>query len=63
MEDDPEYFKDALGIERSIPSAETLRQRMDDIGGSRRGEILRTNLSMFTAHGVKPSPLPCGYHR
>ena len=61
MEDDPEYFKNALGIERSIPSAETLRQRMDDIGDSRREGILRTNLSMFTAHGVKPSPLPCGY--
>ena len=29
--DDPEYFKEALGNTRSIPSAETLRQRMDDI--------------------------------
>ncbi len=31
MQDDPEYYKYALGIARSIPSAETLRQRMDDI--------------------------------
>ena len=60
MEDDPEYYKDALGIVRAIPSAETLRQRMDDIGDSKREEILRTNLSLFKAHGVKPSPLPCG---
>ena len=60
MEDDPEYYKDALGIVRSIPSAETLRQRMDDIGDSKREDILRTNLSLFKAHGVKPSPLPCG---
>ena len=60
MEDDPEYFKDALGIVRAIPSAETLRQRMDDIGDSRRDDILRANLSLFTAHGVKPSPLACG---
>ena len=60
MSDDPEYFKDALGIVRAIPSAETLRQRMDDIGDSRREDILRTNLSMFTAHNIKPSPLPCG---
>lgn len=29
MSDDPEYFKLALGITRAIPSAETLRQRMD----------------------------------
>ena len=60
MSDDPEYFKSALGITRSIPSAETLRQRMDDIGDSKRGEILQTNLSMFLAHGVKPSPMTCG---
>ena len=60
MADDPEYFKDALGIVRAIPSAETLRQRMDDIGDSRRNDILEANLSMFAAHGIKPSALPCG---
>ena len=60
MSDDPEYFKDALGIVRAIPSAETLRQRMDDIGDSRREDILMTNLSMFTAHNIKPSSLSCG---
>ena len=60
MSDDSEYYKDALGIVRAIPSAETLRQRMDDIGDSRREDILQTNLSMFTAHGIKPSSLPCG---
>ena len=60
MSDDPEFYKDALGIVRAIPSAETLRQRMDDIGDSRREDILRTNLSMFTAHGIKPNSLPCG---
>ena len=31
MSDDPEYYKLALGITRAIPSAETLRQRMDDM--------------------------------
>ena len=56
MREDPEYFKDALGVVRAIPSAETLRQRMDDIGDSRREDILQANLNMFTAHGVKPSP-------
>lgn len=29
MSDDPEYYRLALGITRAIPSAETLRQRMD----------------------------------
>ena len=60
MREDPEYFKDALGVVRAIPSAETLRQRMDDIGDSRREDILQANLNMFTAQGVKPSPLACG---
>ena len=56
MADDPEYFKTALGIVRAIPFAETLRQRMDDIGDSRREDILKANINMFTTHGVKPSP-------
>jgi len=60
MEDDPDYFKTALGITRSIPSAETLRQRMDEIGSSLREEILQANRTMFANFGVKPSPLPNG---
>ena len=43
MKDDPEYYKYALGITRSIPSAETLRQRMDDIGSSLRQQILHVS--------------------
>ena len=55
--DDPEYYKLALGITRSIPSAETLRQRMDDIGSSLRTEILNANVEMFNAYNIKPSAL------
>ena len=47
MKDDPEFYKDALGVVRSIPSPETLRQRMDDIGSSLRGQILQVNIDMF----------------
>ena len=39
MQDDPDFYKTALGITRRIPSAETLRQRMDDIGSSLRPQI------------------------
>ena len=60
MKDDPEFYKDALGIVRSIPSAETLRQRMDDIGSSLRQQILRANVDMFRTHEVAPSALPTG---
>ena len=61
MDDDPDYYMTALGIMRSIPSAETLRLRMDEIGSSMRGEILQTNVCLFKNYGIKPSPLPNGY--
>jgi hypothetical protein len=61
MDDDPDYYQIALGITRSIPSAETLRQRMDEIGSSLRNQILQANVDMFSHYGVMPSPLPNGY--
>ena len=57
MSDDPEYYKLALGITRAIPSAETLRQRMDEIGSSLREEILNANVAMFNTFHVQPSAL------
>lgn len=60
MKDDPEYYKYALGITRSIPSAETLRQRMDDIGCGLRQQILEANVDMFRAHDVTPTALSTG---
>lgn len=57
MKDDPEFYKDALGIVRSIPSSETLRQRMNDIGSSLREQILTANVKLFRTHGVVPSEL------
>ena len=60
MSDDPEYYKLALGITRAIPSAETLRQRMDGIGSSLREEILNANVAMFHTFHVQPSALESG---
>ena len=60
FDDDPDYFQNALGIAREIPSAETIRQRMDDIGDSLRANLLDANVDMFVAHGVFPSALPGG---
>ncbi len=45
-------YKLSLGIARALPSAETLRQRMDDIGGSFRKEILQANITMFKNAGI-----------
>jgi len=61
MEDDPEYYKLALGITRSLPSAETLRLRMDEIGSSIKSDILQANVEMFNSYNIKLSPLDNGY--
>ena len=60
MHDDPDFYESALGITRSLPSAETLRQRMDDIGSSLRPQILEANVDMFRTHGVDPTALETG---
>lgn len=60
MEDDLDYYETALGITRRIPSAETLRQRMDDIGRSLRKQILEGNVDMFRSHGIAPGALGSG---
>ena len=60
MHDDPDFYESALGITRSLPSAETLRQRMDDIGSSLRPQILEANVDMFRTHGVEPTALETG---
>ena len=60
MDDDPDFYKAALGICYGIPSAETLRQRLDLIGSSIRGRILDENVRMLRSNGIVPSKLPCG---
>lgn len=57
MDDDKEFYQTALGITRSIPSEETLRQRMDDIGDSLRNTILEENVNMLLANKIQPTPL------
>ena len=60
MDDDKDFYKAALGITRAIPSEETLRQRMDDIGDSLRASILQENISLLLANKIRPSALPNG---
>lgn len=61
MDDDKEFYKEALGITRNIPSEETLRQRMDDIGDSLRQTILEENIALLLANDIKPTALENGY--
>ena len=61
FDDDQEFYKYALGITRSIPSEETLRQRMDDIGASLRPQILSENIEMLRTNGIVLGKLPNGY--
>ncbi len=44
MDDDPDFYKDALGICYAVPTAETLRQRFDLIGIS--GSYILMTLGM-----------------
>ena len=60
MGDDKDFYKAALGITRSIPSEETLRQRMDDIGDSLRQTILEQNVEMLLANKIQPTALANG---
>lgn len=60
MDDDPAFYALALGMER-IPSEVALRQRMDQLGQSRREAILTANAQMLTGNGVTPCALPNGY--
>lgn len=61
MDDDREFYQAALGITRAIPSEETLRQRMDDIGDSLRTVILEENIKLLLANNIQPTALENGY--
>ena len=60
MDDDKDFYKTALFITRRIPSEETLRQRMDDIGDSLRQTILEQNVEMLLANKIQPTALANG---
>ena len=61
MDDDPVFYKRALGVAYKIPSEETLRQRLDDIGASIRPRILAENVEMLRSNGIYPSKIKEGY--
>jgi len=58
MDDDKDFYKAALGITHAIPSEETLRQRIDDIGDSLRETILKGNVDMLLANRIQTTALP-----
>ncbi len=60
IEDDPEYYKLELGISYAIPSAETLRQRFDEIGNSLSELIRQGNVEMFKSFLIEPTSLVNG---
>ena len=50
-----------MGLTKGVPGEATLRQRMDQIGDSLRGVILRSNTDMFEKNKVRPSANTNGY--
>jgi hypothetical protein len=61
MDDDPSFYKRALGVAYKISSEETLRQRLDDIGTSIRPKILAENVEMLRSNGIHPSKIKEGF--
>lgn len=57
---DPEFYCNAFRM-RSLPSEETIRQRMDEIGSSLKETIRQANVALFKQYGITPSALECGY--
>ncbi len=60
FQEDPEFYKLALGIESRIPSEESFRLKMEAIGSSQRKQLLAANVRVLKANGIHPSALPCG---
>lgn len=60
LQEDPGFYKLALGIESRIPSEESLRMRMDKIGASYRKRLLAANVRVLKANGICLGRLPCG---
>ena len=60
LQEDPEFYKLALGIESRIPSEESFRLRMDSIGSSFRPKLLAANVRILKANGIHPMKLECG---
>jgi hypothetical protein len=62
LQEDPDFACDALQI-NTIPSAETVRQRMDQIAKDLKGNgmIMRANVEMLQGAGVEPAPTYTGH--
>ena len=60
LQEDPEFYKLALGIESQISSEESFRLRLDSIGSSFRSQLLAANVRILKANGIQPMKLECG---
>lgn len=59
-DDDQEFYCNAFHM-RHIPSEATMRQRMDEIGDSKRESLRLANVELFKRYGIEPTPLDNGY--
>ena len=60
MDDDQEFYCNAFHM-RHMPSEATMRQRMDEIGGSKKETLRLANVQLFKRYGVEPSTPPVGF--
>ena len=57
FQNDARFYQSALHLRSGFPSAETLRQRMDNIGNSLRQLILDFNTNLLKSNNIKLTPL------
>lgn len=62
MQEDPSYYKRALQM-GSVPSAETVRQRLDELGGElvAGDQIMEVSAQLLKRVGINPTPTFTGH--
>ena len=57
---DPKFYCNAFRM-HCLPSEETLRQRLDEIGTTLKEPLRQANVALFNEYGIVPSALENGY--
>lgn len=59
-DDDQEFYCQAFHM-RKMPSEATMRQRMDEIGDSKKGTLRLANVQLFKQFGIEPTAMDNGF--
>ena len=60
FQNDATYYQTALHLQKGLPSAATLRQRMNEIGRTQREQLLKFNARLLKSNGMEFTALKNG---